>query len=265
MAPTCRERLVPMKVAVSGKGGVGKTTIAALLATALARADRRVVAVDADPDSNLAACLGHPRPEEIRPLIELHDLIEERTGVKPGTRGGMFRLNPRVDDIPDEYGVDIGGVKVLVLGRLKQGGSGCYCPENALLLSLTTHLLLDPDCDLILDMEAGIEHLTRGTVAAVDWLLVVVEPGRRSLETARRIMDLARDLGLAKVGVVLNKVSCAADEAFVRGELADVGLLASLPYSEHLRQLDREHSPVTAANDGVGRAVGELLASLRKD
>jgi CO dehydrogenase maturation factor len=254
-----------MKIAVSGKGGVGKTTIAALLATALAQANRRVVAVDADPDSNLAACLGHLHPEEIRPLIELHDLIEERTGVRPGTRGGMFRLNPRVDDIPDEYGVDIGGVKVLVLGRLKQGGAGCYCPENALLLSLTTHLLLDPDSDLILDMEAGIEHLTRGTVAAVDRLLVVVEPGRRSLETARRIMDLARDLGLAKVGVVLNKVSNPADERFVRDELGDVGLLASLPYSDQLRRLDRERLTVAAADDGVGRAIGELLASLRKD
>jgi len=254
-----------MKVAVSGKGGVGKTTIAALLATALTQANRKVVAVDADPDSNLAACLGHPHPEEVRPLIELHDLIEERTGVKPGTRGGMFKLNPRVDDIPDEYGVDIGGVKVLVLGKLKQGGSGCYCPENALLLSLTTHLLLDPDCDLILDMEAGIEHLTRGTVAAVDWLLVVVEPGRRSLETARRIMDLARDLGLAKVGVVLNKVSSPVDEAFVRDELGDVGLLASLPYSEQLRRFDREQRGVAAADDGVGRAIGELLVRLRKD
>jgi len=254
-----------MKIAVSGKGGVGKTTIAALLATALAQANRRVVAVDADPDSNLAACLGHPHPEEIRPLIELHDLIEERTGVRPGTRGGMFRLNPRVDDIPDEYGVDIGGVKVLVLGRLKQGGAGCYCPENALLLSLTTHLFLDPDSDLILDMEAGIEHLTRGTVAAVDRLLVVVEPGRRSLETARRIMDLARDLGLAKVGVVLNKVSNPADEGFVRDELGDVGLLASLPYSDQLRRLDREHRAIAAADDGVGKAIGELLGSLRKD
>jgi len=254
-----------MKIAVSGKGGVGKTTIAALLATALAQAKRRVVAVDADPDSNLAACLGHPHPEEIRPLIELHDLIEERTGVRPGTRGGMFRLNPRVDDIPDEYGVDIGGVKVLVLGRLKQGGAGCYCPENALLLSLTTHLFLDPDSDLILDMEAGIEHLTRGTVAAVDRLLVVVEPGRRSLETARRIMDLARDLGLAKVGVVLNKVSNPADEGFVRDELGDVGLLASLPYSDQLRRLDREHRAIAAADDGVGKAIGELLDSLRKD
>lgn len=254
-----------MKVAVSGKGGVGKTTIAALLATALAQTNRKVVAVDADPDSNLAACLGYPHPEEIRPLIELHDLIEERTGVRPGTRGGMFKLNPRVDDIPDEYGVDIGGVKVLVLGRLKQGGAGCYCPENAFLLSLTTHLLLDPDCDLILDMEAGIEHLTRGTVAAVDRLLVVVEPGRRSLETARRIMDLARDLGLSKVGVVLNKVTCPADEEFVRNELGDVGLLAAFPYSEQLRRLDREGRAAAAVDDGVGRAIGELLGSLRKD
>ena len=254
-----------MKIAVSGKGGVGKTTIAALLATALAQTSRRVIAVDADPDSNLAACLGHPHPEEIRPLIELQDLIEERTGVKPGTKGGMFKLNPRVDDIPDEYGVDIGGVKVLVLGKLKQGGAGCYCPENALLLSLTTHLFLDPDCDLILDMEAGIEHLTRGTVAAVDRLLIVVEPGRRSLETARRIMDLARDLGLAKIGLVLNKVNSPDDEVFVRKELGDVGLLASLPYSEQLRRLDREHRAVSAANDGVGRAIDGLLVSLRKD
>jgi CO dehydrogenase maturation factor len=151
------------------------------------------------------------------------------------------------------------------LGKLKQGGAGCYCPENALLLSLTTHLLLNPDCDLILDMEAGIEHLTRGTVAAVDRLLVVVEPGRRSLETARRIMDLARDLGLAKIGLVLNKVNSPDDEVFVRNELGDVGLLASLPYSEHLRRLDREHRAVAAANDGVGRAIDELLVSLRKD
>jgi len=151
------------------------------------------------------------------------------------------------------------------LGRLKQGGAGCYCPENALLLSLTTHLFLDPDSDLILDMEAGIEHLTRGTVAAVDRLLVVVEPGRRSLETARRIMDLARDLGLAKVGVVLNKVSNPADEGFVRDELGDVGLLASLPYSDQLRRLDREHRAIAAADDGVGKAIGELLGSLRKD
>lgn len=254
-----------MKVAVSGKGGVGKTTVAALLATALARANRKVVAVDADPDSNLAACLGHPHPEEIRPLIELHDLIEERTGVKPGTRGAIFKLNPRVDDIPDEYGVDIAGVRVLTLGQLKQGGAGCYCPENALLLSLTTHLLLDPDCDLILDMEAGIEHLTRGTVAAVDRLLIIVEPGRRSLETARRIMRLAQDLGLKKVGVVLNKVTSPLDERFVRDELGDTGLLASLPYSEDLRRLDREQRSVAAANDGVGKAINELLASLRKD
>jgi CO dehydrogenase maturation factor len=254
-----------MKIAVTGKGGVGKTTIAALLAAALAQANRRVIAVDADPDSNLAACLGHPHPEEIRPLIELHDLIEERTGVKPGTRGSMFKLNPRVDDIADKYGVDIGGVKVLVLGRLKQGGAGCYCPENALLLSLTTHLLLDPDSDLILDMEAGIEHLTRGTVAAVDRLLIVVEPGRRSLETARRIMGLAGDLGLTKVDVVLNKVSDPFDEAFVRDELGDVGLLASLPYSDQLRRLDRERRTVAAADDGVGKAIGELLGSLRKD
>jgi CO dehydrogenase maturation factor len=254
-----------MKIAVTGKGGVGKTTISALLATALAQSKRRVVAVDADPDSNLAACLGYPHPEEIRPLIELHDLIEERTGVRPGTSGGMFKLNPRVDDIADKYGVDVGGVKVLVLGRLKQGGAGCYCPENALLLSLTTHLLLDPNSDLILDMEAGIEHLTRGTVAAVDRLLVVVEPGRRSLETARRIMSLAGDLGLAKVDVVLNKVSDPADEAFVRDELGDVGLLASFPYSDQLRQLDRERRTVAAADGGVGKAIGELLGSLRKD
>jgi CO dehydrogenase maturation factor len=253
-----------VKVAVSGKGGVGKTTIAALLATGLAQANRKVVAVDADPDSNLAACLGYPHPDDIRPLIEFTDLIEERTGVKPGTRGAMFKLNPRVDDIPDEYAVNIGGVKVLVLGRLKQGGAGCYCPENAFLLSLTTHLLLDPDCDLILDMEAGIEHLTRGTVAAVDRLLIVVEPGRRSLETARRIMGLAQELGLKKIGVVLNKVSDPLDERFVRDELGDSTLLASLPYSEELR-LDREQSSVAAANDAVGKAINELLASLRKD
>ena len=150
-----------MKLAVTGKGGVGKTTISALLAKALSDTGRKVIAIDADPNANLLACMGYREAEAVRPLVELNDLIEERTGAAPGTIGGMFKLNPRVDDIPDKCAVNIDGVKVLVAGAVKRGGSGCYCPENAFVRALVSHLLLDQDTALILDMEAGIEHLSR--------------------------------------------------------------------------------------------------------
>ena len=129
-----------MKLAVTGKGGVGKTTVAALLAYGLQKHGHEVIAIDADPDSNLLACLGYSEPETVCPLVELKSLIEERTGVKPGTTGGMFRLNPFVDDIPESYAVTVNGVKVLVAGAVKKGGSGCYCPENSLLRALVSHL-----------------------------------------------------------------------------------------------------------------------------
>lgn len=167
-----------MKIAVSGKGGVGKTTLTALLCTSFHRAGYRVTAVDADPDANLASTLGFPEPDTITPIVELKELIAERTGTEPGSMGTFFKLNPRVDDIPDKYGVTHNGIRLLVMGMIKKAGTGCYCPENALVRELVGHLLLGKDDVVIMDMEAGIEHLGRGTAGDVDAFIIVVEPGR---------------------------------------------------------------------------------------
>src|SRR4030042_1411934 len=195
-----------MKMAISGKGGVGKPLLAAFLSKIFTESGYSVLAIDADPDSNLAATLGFPHPEEITPMSELSDLIEERVGVRPGQSGSYFKLNPKVDDLPEKYSVKLDGIRLMVMGRIKRGGTGCYCPEGALLQALLSHLLLQRKEVVILDMEAGIEHLTRGTAQGVDILIVVVEPGRRSIETAQRIFELASDLHMKRIAVVGNKI-----------------------------------------------------------
>ena len=187
-----------MKLAISGKGGVGKTTFAALLAQAYADAGRHVLAADADPSPCLAGALGFPDElrQQLRPIAEMDELIEERTGAKPGTRGGFFTINPRVDDIPDRFSVTYRGVQLLEMGSVDLGGSGCICPESAMLKTLFTHLLFRKEDVLILDMYAGVEHLGRATVDFVDAMIIVVEPTRRSLGTAAQIKQLAQDIGL---------------------------------------------------------------------
>jgi len=251
-----------MKLAVTGKGGVGKTTISALLAKALRDTGRKVIAIDADPNSNLLACLGHRDAAAVRPLVELKDLIEERTGAKPGIIGGMFKLNPRVDDIPDKYAVDIHGLKVLLAGAVKHGGSGCYCPENAFVRALVSHLLLDPDTALLLDMEAGIEHLSRGTVEAVDHLLMVVEPSRQSVDTAFRIRDLAEDLGLHHLSVIGNKTRTDADRTFLLDALTGIPILGFLPYDERLREAELAGKPPFGASEPVDNLIARIVRAV---
>jgi len=253
-----------MKLAVTGKGGVGKTTVSALLARALQQRGRKVYCIDADPDSNLAACLGYAGWDRIRPLVELKALIEERTGVKPGTTGGMFRLNPMVSDIPDSYGVDIDGVRVLVAGAVKKGGSGCYCPENSLLRAIVAHVLLDPDSALVIDMEAGVEHLGRGTIKSVDALVVVVNPGRRSLETALRIKQMAGDLGLTRIWAIGNMVRSDADEAFIREALPGFAFAGMLPFEDSIRDAEMDGVPPFTASQVLRDAIGECVSCLEE-
>ncbi len=231
-----------MKIAISGKGGVGKTTVAALLARALQRRGRRVLAVDADPDANLALALGAGERAP-QPLAERKALVEARTGVKPGSQGGYFRLNPLVDDLPDELSVELDGIHLLVMGGVATGGGGCICPESALVRALVTHLLLARDEALVLDMEAGLEHLGRGTARAVDQLLVVVEPGRRAVATARQVQALAGDLGLERVLVVANKIHEPSDLEFLKAQLPDLPVLGSLPADPRVVRADRMGRP----------------------
>jgi CO dehydrogenase maturation factor len=186
----------------------------------------------------LAATLGFPNPENITPITEMKELIEERTGTKSGQIAPYFKLNPKVDDIPENYTVERHGIRLMVMGRVKKGGSGCYCPENALVLTLLTHLLVARNEVVILDMAAGIEHLGRGTARAVNALIVVVEPGRRSIETALKIFQMARDLGLNNIVVVGNKIRNQVEKDFLLKSLDGFELLGFIPYDEALVQAD---------------------------
>ena len=223
-----------MKLAITGKGGVGKTTLSATLALLFSKDGSRIIAIDADPDSNLAATLGFPEPEKIVPLIDMKELISERTGAQPGSFGSYFKLNPKVDDIPERYCPEYQGVRLLAMGGGRKGGSGCFCPEGAFLRSLLAHLLIGRKDVVILDMEAGIEHLTRGTAQGVDALIVVVEPGKRSVETAFRIKELASDLNLRNLFVVGNKVRDHGDADFIREHVSDLDLLGLIAYDREM-------------------------------
>ena len=252
-----------MKIAVTGKGGVGKTTVSALLSRALKSSGHSVVAIDCDPDSNLLACMGYPHPESVKPLVELHDLIEEKMGVKPGTTGGMFRLNPFVEDIPDRYAIDMDGIRVLVAGAVKKGGAGCYCPENSLIRALISHLLVEETTDLVLDMEAGVEHLSRGTIRAVDHLLIVVEPGRRSVETAFRVRDLAVDLGIRHCSVIGNKIRSDRDKSSLRDLLKGMEFAGFLPYDGRLVDTEQRGASVFGASLEAEQAIVQMVEFLK--
>ena len=235
-----------MKLAITGKGGVGKTTLTALLAQSYADMGRQVLAVDADPSPCLAGALGFPEElrDELKPIAEMDALIEERTGAKPGTVGGFFTLNPRVDDIPERFSVLHRGVRLLEMGSVELGGSGCICPEAAMLKTLFTHLLFRKDDILLLDMYAGVEHLGRATVDFVDAMLVVVEPTRRSIGTAKQIKKLANDIGLQRLYLVGNKVRNEDEAKFLEVESKDIPLIGFLPADLKVQEADRLGIPV---------------------
>lgn len=227
-----------MKIAVSGKGGVGKTTFSALLIRTLNEQGKHVLAIDADPDANLAGAVGIDDAESIVPISEMKDLVYERTEAKPGSIGGFFKLNPRVDDLPDALSARLGNIKLMRLGGVKKGGSGCICPESTLLRALITHIVLARNEVVVMDMEAGIEHLGRATAQAVDKLLVVVEPGRRSIDTAEHIKTLAAGIGLKNIALVGNKIRNDKDISFLKEHLADFTFLGFLPYDDALVEAD---------------------------
>jgi CO dehydrogenase maturation factor len=251
-----------MKLAISGKGGVGKTLLAAHLAKAMAGEGYSVIAIDADPDANLALTLGFPDADKITPIAEMKELIEERTGTRPGEAGPYFKLNPRVDDIPEKYSLVQGNIRLLVMGRPKAGGAGCYCPENSVLSALMAHILLARDEAVIMDMAAGIEHLSRGTAKSVDSLIIVVEPGQASLETARRIVKLAKDLGIRQISVVGNKTRGQAERDFIASSLPGLEILGFIPYDEALARAEIEGKPKLDASPQIKTSVRDILKKI---
>jgi len=251
-----------MKLAVSGKGGVGKTTFSALLIRTLNDQGKRVLSIDADPDANLAAALGIPDADKIIPIAEMKELIIERTGATPGSIGGYFSLNPKVDDLPEALSAELENIKLMRLGGVQKGGAGCICPESSLLKALVRHVVIQRDEFVIMDMEAGIEHLGRATAKAVDKLIVVVEPGRRSIDTAGHIRQLAAEIQLTDIAVVGNKIRGGKDEKFLKEHLSDLEFLGFLPYEDALIEADLEGKSPFDVDSPVNLVVREMIGRL---
>ncbi len=241
-----------MKIAITGKGGVGKTTFSSMLSRMFADENYRVVAVDADPDANLGLALGFPKEvyDSIVPISEMKKLVSERTAAETGTFNKMFKLNPKVDDIPETHCKEYNGVRLLTLGTVDSGGAGCVCPEHVLLKRLCSHLILQNKDVVIMDMEAGIEHLGRGTAQGVDAFIVVVEPGERSLQTYRKVKKLGTDIGVKQVFVVGNKVRNQEDEDFIKSNLEEGEALGFIYYNQDVIDADRANqSPYDTSED----------------
>lgn len=229
-----------MKLAITGKGGVGKTTLSSTLARLYADEGRTVLAADVDPDANLGLALGLSEEDvnAIVPISKMRSLVEERTGANDANK--FFKLNPQVSDIPDKYGKDVNGVKLLVMGTVETGGSGCVCPEHVMLKSILSALTFRKDDVVIMDMEAGLEHLARGTASMMDFFIVVIEPGARSVQTYANVKKLAADIGITKVYVVANKIRDDSDREFVKSRIPEEDLLGFISYNSEVIDADRQ-------------------------
>ncbi len=248
-----------MKIAVSGKGGVGKTTVAAALVNYFARRGDGVYAVDADPDASLGITLGLD-PQliaEQTPLIELKKVIDE----KNAGGGALVDLNPNIEDVLEEYSIQKGPVKFLRMGGVKQGGSACYCKENSFLQSLLNSLLLDKPEKVILDMSAGIEHLTRGTSRGVDLMLVITEPTLTSVRTSLLVDKLAGELGIKGLYFLGNKIRNQEEVEFLEESLPPKKLGGSLPFDEGALALARGKGQEGFETD-IFKEIEKLMAKL---
>ncbi|AAM24909.1 CO dehydrogenase maturation factor [Caldanaerobacter subterraneus subsp. tengcongensis MB4] len=247
-----------MKIAISGKGGVGKTTIAAGLIKYFAQKGYQVYAVDADPDTSLGMILGLPeeRIGSLKPIVAMRELIAERTG----GNGAFFSLNPDVDSILEDYTIRNGNILFLKMGAVKPGGSECYCRENTVLNALVNSIILKRKEIVVMDMSAGIEHLTRGTARGVDIMLIVTEPTLVSIQTARTIQKLATELGISKIKFVANKIRQSKDEEFILSHLPPGDVIGLIPFqTEILDQAAGFNSEQSFTAAGITELATRLL------
>jgi CO dehydrogenase maturation factor len=254
-----------MKLAITGKGGVGKTTLSSTLARLYADEGRTVLAADVDPDANLGLALGLSQEEvdAIIPISKMRDLAKERTGASDDNR--FYKLNPYVADIPEKFAKTVNGVKLLVMGTVDVGGSGCVCPEHVMLKSILSSLTYRKNDVVIMDMEAGLEHLGRGTAMNMDQFVVVIEPGARSVQTYRNVKRLAADLGVKRVRVVANKIRDDQDEAFIRSAIPAEDLLGCIHYNTDVIDADRQgKSPYDFSPEAIAE-IRKIKAILDQD
>ena len=264
------------KIAIGGKGGVGKTTVCAIWAQLFAESGFDVLAIDADPNTTLASAFGLNSQQCPEPLIKMKQLIAERTGTGKDAVGAYFRLNPKVSDLPEKYWLDAntskppagtlkvpaGTLKLLTLGAITHGGAGCACPEGAFLKALLSHTILQRQELVLVDLAAGVEFLGRASVQGIDAFVAVVEPGGRSIETANNIAKMAKELGIDCVGTIVNKITEPAQEEVIKSQLKDTTLLGTLRYSRSLQEADLRRTAVFGADAEVTEQLKQAMKKL---